>query len=856
MQSRFFSYLTLKSRQYLLRAGLCTTTSHSKPPSPPSKGRHHIVAYALPRIALVLFFSVFQLCIALNFSAPAHAQTQTQAPVNTSSLAENVSESLRTERSHLNTIQSKLNNTLDNEALGQLRQQTMQIYLSVDQLVESLSSQINDWQLRLTELGEAPQDQPEDAQAAQQRQYLNAVIAQADSQNRLANLLLRDTEQTLSQITSLRRNLFQQQLLERTPSVLTGRFWSNFQNNLNLDQIRGKALIAQIHQHLQTISVWLWIGIAIWTALTWLFLHQLSIRLRAFSALKAPAGRLRQSLYAWQKIVLFTAAPFIWLGGIYFALSWFAPMPEIIRLSFTQFIGASAFCFYIMGLGSALLAANAPNWRILALRNITASALKHLPFALAFMLMIAWLSEQANQMVNARLGLSVLSDSVFCLIVAMIFATALLRIHHIRKTATSEPPSSLHQSSWVGSLLKNNHHIITFAMWCVLFAVMVALLFGYVALAKFVLQQLIWSLTVIATAFLLSVTISDIAAWLTIKPSSNAPSHSLPESGTEQDSQEQPTHALKKWIILGAGLAQASIALLTVILLFASFNAESLGLGMYLQFLQGDLKWGGIEIKPLAIVQAIVLFLIGAWLISIVKKWLTERFFPTTGLDQGIQASLSTLASYGAYVVVFSMALSVTGIGFERVTWIASALSVGIGFGLQAIVQNFVSGLILLAERPVKVGDWVSLSGIEGDIRRINVRATEIQMSDRSTVIVPNSEFVTKMVRNITYADSLGRLQIKLAMPLNSPPLQVQAIIEQALREHTAVLSEPAPAVYMDDVNSSSMIFNAVAYVRSPRLAYGTRSALLFTILERLKEANISTINPVGPTLQPTTPTP
>src|SRR3546814_12894424 len=85
--------------------------------------------------------------------------------------------------------------------------------------------------------------------------------------------------------------------------------------------------------------------------------------------------------------------------------------------------------------------------------------------------------------------------------------------------------------------------------------------------------------------------------------------------------------------------------------------------------------------------------------------------------------------------------------------------SVGIGFGLQAVVQNFLSGLILLAERPVKVGDWVSLGGIEGDIRRINVRATEIQMGDHSTVIVPNSEFITKVVRNVTHASPLGRVR-------------------------------------------------------------------------------------------------
>src|SRR3546814_13767550 len=132
-----------------------------------------------------------------------------------------------------------------------------------------------------------------------------------------------------------------------------------------------------------------------------------------------------------------------------------------------------------------------------------------------------------------------------------------------------------------------------------------------------------------------------------------------------------------------------------------------------------------------------------------------------------MRLSAATLFGYAGYVLVFSLTLSAVGIGLERVAWIASALSVGIGFGLQAVVQNFVSGLILLAERPVKVGVWVSLGGIEGDIRRIIVRATEIQMGDHSTVIVPNSEFITKVVRNVTHSIPLGRVQTHLAQPLN-----------------------------------------------------------------------------------------
>jgi len=155
-----------------------------------------------------------------------------------------------------------------------------------------------------------------------------------------------------------------------------------------------------------------------------------------------------------------------------------------------------------------------------------------------------------------------------------------------------------------------------------------------------------------------------------------------------------------------------------------------------------------------------------------------------------------------------------------------------------------VSGLILLAERPVKVGDWVSLGGVEGDILRINVRATEIQMGDRSTVIVPNSEFVTKTVRNVTRSNPLGLVQIKLPMPLSTDAEQVRELMLLAMADHEDVLESPAPNVFLDGIDAGHLIFNARGYVSSPRAAYGVRSALLFTVLKRLDEAKLEVSSP------------
>jgi small-conductance mechanosensitive channel len=196
-------------------------------------------------------------------------------------------------------------------------------------------------------------------------------------------------------------------------------------------------------------------------------------------------------------------------------------------------------------------------------------------------------------------------------------------------------------------------------------------------------------------------------------------------------------------------------------------------------------------------------------------------------------------------IVVVAFALSALGIGVNRIAWIASALSVGIGFGLQAIVQNFISGLILLAERPVKVGDWVVLGTTEGDVKRINVRATEIQLGDRSTLIVPNSEFITKTVRNMTLANAEGRVLIRLPMPLTSDAQRVRELMLAACQAHPAVLAAPAPSLTLEGIENGQLIFQAIAYVASPRQAGSVRSDLLFSILDALRQADLPLAAPM-----------
>jgi small-conductance mechanosensitive channel len=195
-----------------------------------------------------------------------------------------------------------------------------------------------------------------------------------------------------------------------------------------------------------------------------------------------------------------------------------------------------------------------------------------------------------------------------------------------------------------------------------------------------------------------------------------------------------------------------------------------------------------------------------------------------------VRDSIRTGAGYAGYVIAIGFALTAAGLDFSNIAIIAGALGVGIGFGLQSIVNNFVSGLILLAERPVRVGDWIKIGNDEGVVKKINVRSTEIETFDKCAVIVPNSNFVTLPVRNWTYADTMGQFLVQLQISYKSPPEVVRDLLLRLAREHGQVLTYPAPSVTLAQLSASGMSFELRGHVADVFAAGGVASDLRFAI--------------------------
>jgi potassium efflux system protein len=191
-------------------------------------------------------------------------------------------------------------------------------------------------------------------------------------------------------------------------------------------------------------------------------------------------------------------------------------------------------------------------------------------------------------------------------------------------------------------------------------------------------------------------------------------------------------------------------------------------------------------------------------------------------------------------LVGFLLALGALGLDFTRITILAGAIGVGVGFGLQNVVNNFVSGLILLFERPIQVGDSVQMGQLLGEVRRIGIRSSTVRTFDGAEVIVPNASLVSDQVTNWTLSDRMRRIDLAVGVAYGSDPQEVVARLREAARASAGVLSEPAPQVLFVGFGDSSLDFQVRVWTARYEEWLQTRSELGIAILTALHDAGIT----------------
>jgi small-conductance mechanosensitive channel len=253
----------------------------------------------------------------------------------------------------------------------------------------------------------------------------------------------------------------------------------------------------------------------------------------------------------------------------------------------------------------------------------------------------------------------------------------------------------------------------------------------------------------------------------------------------------------------------------------------------------------GISLSLFQIFLLIALLISVFWLSSRTKRFLFNRFLTKSGLDRSLQYAIAQVVSNLVLIVGIFVVLDSAGIRLGTLAVFAGAVGVGVGFGLQNIASNFISGLVILAERPITIGDRVEVAGVVGQVQQIRARSTVIMTNDNIAMIVPNTKFIDSPVTNWHYGDPRVRFRVPVGVAYGSDVNNVRDALIAAAREHPATLDDPAPNAYLDKFGDSTIDFELVVWSRE--MSYKPRrfkSDLNYLIYKHLTAANIEIPNP------------
>jgi len=777
------------------------------------------------------------LCSVFLLSAPVLAQDEDPTP----------KQQLADIDSSLKEIDRKRGDAEAIETLAMLSENASQARRDAEALEKSLQPQLDRLNEQLAQLGTPAEGATEPPELAAQRRTLNkqrdglaASVAQAKASAVRAQQLATDIDQQRAAQRT-------EELGKKVASPLSPALWSKVAERLPIDIARVAPLAEQGRDAFVAgirANGWGTPLLGLVAALVMMFPLRLWLRRlgRQFAASdRAPDGRLRRSGLAMWLLLVGTLLPgyavVVFIASLN-AIGAIAPRLQNVADGVQQATFAAAF---IAALSACLLVPSRPSWRLLNLDDTAALKLRKYAWGAAA---LAWLStvlvaiDQATRTSDVT---TVALDGVIALTYLGLIMAMLVTLARLHRRQTAEAEAKLEaQAEGVGASTP-----VRRSSWLVLarvagniavVAAIVATLLGYVNFAKFVNQQLIGGSIVVLAATLLFKFVDDLSTWM-LNADSKVGQTILLSTGLSVSRLEQAG-------VLLSAMLRSLVVLVALLALAAPFGNVGTIVERIASLSNGIEINKDLTLQPGRIVTGVLVLLVGMGLTQLLQRWLTDTYLPKTELDLGARNSISTIAGYVGIILVGLWALTAMGLNLKNLALLVSALSVGIGFGLQAIIQNFVSGLILLAERPVKIGDWVKLGDQEGDIRRINVRSTEIQVGDRSTLIVPNSELITKTIRNMTMGNNQGRIQIQFAVPPSTDVGNLRQALLDAYTAHTNVLKQPAPTVYIDSIAGGQITMNSFAYVASPRQVYATRSDLYFSLLQILAERNIPLSTP------------
>lgn len=711
-------------------------------------------------------------------------------------------------------LQQPINN---DEILAGFRLQLDALEKKLAENNQSLRGRLTEVNSRLEQLGAPAEEQGEEsaivaderARLSVEKAGISALLSESDD----ASLELKKMS---TQISDVRRDLFKTTLSRRV----------SFDNAFGFHMVR--AAQSQLSELGHRIQDW------------WRFV--MANKLGAFLIATLLASSIALFIELWARRLL---GPLYWrdpkigappyLNRLSVAF-WSTSIPSgavasflVITFSLFQFFGViedeiailarSLFIvigtvFFISRLAFVCISPTAPSWRLLPIAPKPGAVLVGLISFIAVINGIDSFLSIVNQVQAAPVSLTMAKSFILTWLIGLLVLT----IAFVKPVEDGEA-----RKPWP-------HWFKLFLIALGLIPIIIASL-GFIGLARFISQQIVVTgafLVVIYLGLLTGRAISEESGF----PNSRIGKLLQKRFHLDDSSLDQ------LGLVLGM-LINLAVALIGIPLVLMQFGFQWVELKNTFYRLMTGFQIGGISISMVGLLTGIVFFILGFLLTRWFQRWLDSKVLARGRVDVGVRNSIRTVIGYVGLVLAALIAVSAAGFNLSSLALIAGGLSLGIGFGLQNIVQNFVSGLILLVERPFKVGDWVEAGGVSGTVKKISVRATEVETFQKQSIVVPNSSLINGNVGNWTLRNKLGRIEINVQTGYTEDPRRVHQILTEIIAAHPSILKNPEPFVAFQNMSEMVLVFDIYAFVADITSTGGIKNELRFQIVERFHEEGV-----------------
>ncbi len=765
---------------------------------------------------------VLVLLLGLSLTTHAVAQTANGTGLNLKttdqvSAARDAIENANQELSDIRQLEESIK--FDDSRLVELQEELESLGERMAEINSDLEPRLEVIKAREAELGEAPREgeiaeprtlREERQSLATERARINADIGEANAVS-AASLKLAAT------VSTYRRTLFRQTLLGRA--------------NLSSDSLKKatQAFVVEIRELGNRISGWMgftWahkrgsllsaLSLSFLLAVFFIFTeYQLFSRFTKHDREEQNPSEFNKHTLAFWSTLLPTFGLAIFCTLVTFFLNSFNVLRVDIGEMLAPLLEYLVVLFFVARLASAILAPSHPNWRLLNVSDSGAHKLWWLIFAMAFVNAGDYLAGSISDVLDSPIILSVAKSFLATIIIGIILViTSFVRPRRADAGGSDAWPRAISLPLLILGL-----------------SLIILSLFGYVGLARFAATQII-----VLGALLVTMYLGFLSAKAVSEPAAFTAS---PLGQYLSKRMHRGTVAVEQIGLLAGLLIYLFVFVVGVPIIFLVWGYHIRDIQNWAADSLTQITIGSVTISLSGILIGLLLFVVGYFVTRWFQRWLDENVMRRGRMEDGLRNSIRSVVGYLGIAIAGVIGASVAGLNLSNLALVAGALSLGIGFGLQNIVNNFVSGLILLAERPFKVGDWVVTGSTQGFVKHISVRATEIETFQRQTIIVPNSEFINTPVGNWTHRNRLGRTEIPIGVSYDADPRRVMELLEEIGASNDLVMREPAPFVVFGGFGDSSLDFELRVYISDVLSGLTVATDLRLKIFERFKQEGI-----------------